>query len=152
MVGLLMLPGIIFAAPAAIAAERRKFIWAAILGVPAIAWTFGVMTVSCVLVFSTVTKHIDGSIIPYVLWAYAAAMAPWSYMASVESRSGNDTANIPLFCCQLGTISMMVAVFQDQYDTDFWRLVWWFLPFAVLGIAIQLLIVVAEGLASRRAF
>ena len=152
MVGLLLLPGMLFAAPAAMAAERRKFILTAFLGVPAIGWTFAVMTVSCVLVFSTVVSHIEGSLIPYVLWAYAAAMAPWSYMASVKSRSGNDTASIPLFCCQLGTISMIVAVFRNPYESDFWRLFWWFLPFAALGIAIQLLIVVAGALDSRRIY
>lgn len=152
LISFLLLPGMAFAAPAAMAAERRRFVLTAILGVPAIGWTFAAMTVSCVLISAAIGRHIEGSPIPYLLWAYAAATAPWSYMASAEARSGNDSASGPLLFCQLGTISVMVALLRNHYDTDFWRLVWWFGPFAVLGFVIQFSMVVMAGFASKRAY
>jgi hypothetical protein len=152
LAGILMLPGMIFAGPAALAAQRQKFFLTAILGVPAIAWTFAVMTGTCALIFGTLVSHVEGTPIPYILWAYAVALAPWSYMASVETRSGNDAANVLLFFCQLGTISMMVAIYVDQYEPDFWRLVWWFVPFSILGLTVQLLIAVVEGRAAKRLY
>ena len=108
------------------------------------------MAGTCVLIFGTLVSRIEGTPIPYILWGYAVALAPWSYMASVESRSGNDAANVPLFFCQLGTISMMVAMYLRPYYPDPWRLLWWFAPFSVLALVMQLFTAVVEGRASRR--
>jgi hypothetical protein len=60
------------------------------------------------------------------------------YMASKEQRVGDDSAAIPVFIIQLGTIAMSIAVFLNPENTSAGRLLFWFLPFTFLGVAIQM--------------
>jgi hypothetical protein len=76
----------LLALPMAGLGERRAFA-AALIGLPAMIWTYAVIAVSCAWVFSGITTTPHGSLIPYLLWGYAAATAPWSYMASKEGMT-----------------------------------------------------------------
>lgn len=140
VISLALFPAILLAVPAAAIAERTEgVILPLIVSLPALVWTFVVMAVSCALGFSYLFKMGNGDFWPFAFWAYAVVLTPWSYMASKEERTGNDAANVPVFFAQLGTVSMIVAVWIDPGNADFWRLIWWFSPFAILGCLFQTL-------------
>lgn len=135
----LLLPGMIFLPAVSWAAERNNVPLMFLAGVPAIAWTYLVLAVSCVVIFGTMVQGSDASI-SNMLWGYAAATGPWSYMAREDAKAGNDNASTTAFFAQLGVISMMVATFVNPSGTSFYRLIYWFAPFLVLGLLVQCLI------------
>lgn len=145
LLSIVLLPGMLFAAPAAMAAERGNFLATIFFVVPSVGWTYLVMSFSCVYVFSTAASAIDGPTLPFIFWGYAVALAPWSFLASKDSQAGNDAANVPLFFAQIGSISMMIATLIDSDDVGFDRLLTWFLPFAILALSAQIFIVVVES-------
>jgi hypothetical protein len=150
--GLALLPGIVFGGPAVLLANRKHPMLACILGIPAVAWTFIVMMVSCLWVFLPAVHNASQSVLPHVLWGYAMAVSPWMYMASKEQRVGDNSAAIPVFMTQLGTIAMSIAVLLNPEDASVGRLLFWFLPFTILGIAIQMFGVAVAAGAERRRF
>jgi hypothetical protein len=101
---LLLAPAMLLALPMAALGERRAFA-AALIGLPAMIWTYAVIAVSCAWVFRGITMTPQGSLIPYLLWGYAAATAPWSYMASKEGNDGHS--GVAVFFASLGLIAMM---------------------------------------------
>lgn len=132
-----LLPGLIFAPIVAWAAERQNIPLMVLAGVPAMAWTYIVMAVSCVAIFGGIVQHSDAGIF-HMFWGYAAATGPWSYMARKEAESGNDNAAMTSFFAQLGVISMMIATFIEPGATDFYRLIYWFAPLLIIGLLVQL--------------
>jgi hypothetical protein len=143
----LLLPGIALAAPLAFMSERN-IVGAIIIALPSLFWTFGVMAVSCAWAFSRSTSSHEGWLMPHFLWAYATAIAPWSYMASKEPQ--DSSAGVSVFFAQIGTISMMVAVWIDPTDTSMWRLLYWIAPFMLIGMALQLTMATLLELEQRR--
>lgn len=137
IISVLMIPGMIFATPAAMAAERGKNTLAVIFGLPAIIWTYLVMIATCVFVFSWIVSKGEAEI-PFLLWGYAVVTAPWAFLASKDSQAGNDSSSLPLVFVQFGTFSMMVAAYIDHSDMSFDRLMWWFVPFILAAAAIQI--------------
>lgn len=134
-----LLPGMIFAPIAAWAAERNKVGLIVAAGIPAMAWTYIVVAVSCVAVFSAVVEGSDAGLF-HILWGYSAATGPWSYMAQQEAKTGNDNAATVSFFAQLGVISMILATFLEPAHTEFGRLIYWFTPLLLLGLVFQLAI------------
>jgi hypothetical protein len=145
----LMLPMFLFAMPAA-AAGRRSAALGFVLALPALVWTYGLVAASCTYVFSAVVSEADNVLIPYLLWGYAVALAPWSYMASKEGRDGY--AGMTVFFAQLGTVAMMIAVLRDPTDISFSRLIYWMAPPLVIGMVLQLVMAVVETKAQRQRY
>jgi predicted neutral ceramidase superfamily lipid hydrolase len=138
-----MIPAMIFLPLSAWAANRENTAMVVIAAIPNLAWTYLVVAVSCVVVFSWVVSGQEGGFFQ-ILWGYSVATAPWSFMAQKDRQSGNETSTTLMFFVQLGTISMMVATFLDPSDVDPSRLMVWFLPFFVLGLIAQLFIAWVE--------
>lgn len=146
-----LLPGMIFA-PVLVWAEKRNNIPLMVLAaVPAMVWTYVVMAVSCVTIFGAMVQDSDAGVF-HMLWGYAAATGPWSYMARQEAKTGNDNAAMTSFFAQLGVISMMIATFIDSAETDFNRLIYWFAPLLIIGLLLQLVIAWVDNRNARRGY
>ena len=154
ILSLALLPGIAFAAPAVMAAERHPVV-GFIVGIPAIVWQFAVIALSCVWSFQASAYHLGEAPFPHILWGYAVALAPWAYMAGKERQSSGpepDGTAVPVFFAQLGTLSMAVGTAMNPADTSFGRLLVWFLPFTVLGIVLQLIMAALVSAAYRHRY
>lgn len=127
-VSILLLPGMALAVPMAKLLEDRREKLAFVVALPALLWTYGAVMISCLWVFSWIMSRVEGSPIPYLLWSYAVATAPWSYMAQKDSQTGNDYGTYAVFGAQLGMISLSFAYLSDPYDLSLPRLSWWFAP------------------------
>lgn len=149
--GLAVMPGLVFAVPSGALLERGHVVLGAILGLPAIIWTQLIMAGSCLLVVWWVSGqwHV-GAPWPYLLCAYAAATAPWTYLAQKEIQSGNDAASMPVFFIQLATVSMLVGTALKGGQMDWLALATWCAPLVMIGLLLQWFEVFASGLAARR--
>jgi hypothetical protein len=146
-----LLPSMIFAAPAMALLERGRVIAAAIVSFPGTVWTHAVLGASCVAVFYFATLNPDsGSIWPYLLYGHAVAMAPWAYLAHKDEQAGNDSGNLPLFFAGLGVVSMMVGVLINGAPLGIYNLAIWFAPFTILGLLLHTLSLIVEAEAARR--
>lgn len=137
IIGTLLLPGMIFAAPLASNTIQRSGLLTGIFGLLSIVYTYIVMTFTTVTVFSAINFQNDAGFF-HLLWGYSTATAPWGYMANQERRAGNPDAAFPLFFLQLGSISMMVA--KGVFEVNATDLLFWFLPFMILGVLTQFVI------------
>jgi hypothetical protein len=135
LIGLLLFPAMLLSAPGIMVSERHP-IFGAVLAVPGLVWTYAVMAATCIGAFSYVVRDMQGSAIPYLLWAYSMALAPWSFLASKEDR--DSSAGVSVFFAQLGTLAMMIAVLRNPFDVSIDRLAWWFVPFLLVGLVVQL--------------
>jgi len=146
-----LLPGMIFAPIVVWAGERGNTPLMVLAAVPAMAWTYIVMAVSCVSIFGAMVQDSDAGIF-HMLWGYAAATGPWSYMAREEAKTGNDNAAMTSFFAQLGVISMMIATFIEPAETAFYRLIYWFAPLLIIGLLLQLCIAWVDTRNARRGY
>src|SRR5664280_2910275 len=110
LLGLALLPGMAFAVPATMAAERNRFLAAGCFAVLGNIWTYGVLTAWCVGSFLLiVSEHTSGSLWPYLLWSYSVVTGPWTYLASREAQADpNSFSSTTAFAACLGAIAMMV--------------------------------------------
>lgn len=137
---LALLPGMIFLPIAKWAADRESMSLMLVAGIPAMIWTYVVIAVSCVVVFAAIINN-SGAGFFQMLWGYAAATGPWSFLARKDAEAGNDQASMPAFFAQLGVIAMMVATFINPVGTDFFTLIYWFAPVLGIGLVLQLFVV-----------
>jgi hypothetical protein len=144
-----MLPVILLAMPAAAAGQRSAALGFA-LAMPALLWTYGLVAVSCAYIFSAVVSQAENVLVPYLLWGYAVALAPWTFMASKEGRDGY--AGMIVFFAQLGTIAMIIAVLRDPTDISFWRLIYWVVPPLLIGMVLQFVMAAVEMVAQRERY
>ena len=150
LMSFLMLPGIALALPAMKVVESGREKLGFVLGLPALIWTYAVVAISCISVFSSIMSAAEGNGIPYFLWAFAVASGPWSFLARKDSEGGNDYGGYTSFAAQLGMVSMFVAYLLDPIDLTIARLAWWFAPLLVLGFAMSALHAWVETRARRR--
>ncbi len=115
--GLILMPGMLFAMPGALALERGKYVVGILCLLAGNLWTFVVMTVWSVGCFYVVFNNYyngDGSVWPYLLGAYSMATGPWTYMAA---RGGRDETGSTMgaFGACVGAIAIMgIILFQDH--------------------------------------
>ena len=138
ILSILMIPAMIFLPLTMWAAKRDNMALAVLSAIPNILWTYLIVAVTCVFVFSRMVDGQEGDFFN-VLWAYSVTTAPWSFLAQKDRQSGNEKSTTLMFFVQLGAVAMMVATLLDSTDTSVSRLANWFLPFLVLGIVVQLL-------------
>lgn len=144
-----LLPAMLFVPLVGWAAKNGSIAAAIISGIPAMLWTYFVVTVSCVLVFHTVVARPDAGFF-HLLWGYSTSIAPWSFLSNKDKQAGNDASAIIVFFAQLGTVAMMFASWSDPESMEVADLLPWFLPFMGLGFAAQLIAVTVDGQAARR--
>jgi hypothetical protein len=148
---LALLPGMIFWPIVKWAGERDNLPLMLIAGVPAMIWTYTVIAVSCVVVFAAIINN-SGAGFFQMLWGYAAATGPWSFLARKDAEAGNDQASMPAFFAQVGVVAMMVATFIDPNGTDFFSLIYWFAPVLGIGLVLQLFVAWFETKNARRKY
>lgn len=141
-----LMPGVAFAGPAAMLAERGKTILALPFLFLSGLYTYAVVTVWCVLVFYFFMRHANHTNLwPLLIWSFGVATAPWSYMASKEAQGGSGAGSaFATFFCQVAYVAMcLVFVFRQSTVIELG------IVFAsVMGIG--LLITTTVGLAALR--
>jgi len=106
------------AALSVLAAERGHKVFAGIAGTLSILMTNVVIGLWCLGIFGYFLSYeTHRNTIPILLWTYAVAIGPWSYMASKEQ--GGDWSGIMVVFAQLGLIGAMVAygIFGSSFET-----------------------------------
>ena len=113
VLGLALMPNLIFAAPAAKALESGKKSIGMILAGLTSLYTCAVMLGWGVLIFVYFYKQADSSsLIPMLLWSYGAVTAPWVNMAQKDDKAsgGNSLAFIPVFFLSIGYLAIILTV------------------------------------------
>lgn len=107
--GLLVLLGMVFGAPAVALLERGRSIVAFPLVLLSHAYTHVLVAAWGLLVFFEATNRLtEQNFWPLLLWSYSVAVGPWSYMAAKESQSGGgEGAVITTFFAQLAYVVMV---------------------------------------------
>jgi len=137
IVSLALLPTFLLIAPISAAAERGNTALAFFLGLPSMAWTYIVLFGSCFLFMSYAAALGRTPLVPYLLWAYATALGPWSYMARKEAQSGNEASLYTVSGAQLATMLMGIALLIDPTDHSLDRLIFWMIPGVCLAALLQ---------------
>jgi len=105
-----LLPGVVFAGPAAMLAERGRNILALPFVFLGGLYVYAVVTAWCVLVFYFFMRHANAdNHLPLLIWSYGVATGPWSFLASKESQGGGDAgvgANFATFFAQVAYVVM----------------------------------------------
>jgi hypothetical protein len=144
LIGLVLTPGFVVGATGAVMVEHRRVAPGACLILANNAWTYLVMGFWCLSVFAYLMNRPGGGHpIPYLLWAYANATGPWTYMASMDSRGNEGSASfVAVFAVQLGCAAMMLGLLFMSAVPTFAGLTPFLAPFLLLGIILQTLFVV----------
>lgn len=110
VLGLALMPGLLFSAPAAYLYDRFKPL-AYVLGFLGTIYTLGIITLWCVYVFHFFAFKAESmnTLTPLLLWSYGVATGPLGYMASKEGpdRVGSVTATV---FAEIGYIVMICLV------------------------------------------
>jgi len=108
IIGLLLMPSLLFAAPAAAFAEKRKYTLFFIFGLLGIAYTYGLIAVSTYYIADIALNSQSAPLWASLLWLYAVVLAPWQYMASKEQD--NTSTGMTTFFLALGVVALMVCI------------------------------------------
>jgi hypothetical protein len=133
-----MMPGLIFAAPALMLAQKGKLVLAFPLMLLSQLYTYLVVTAWCIFVFIFFMSHSSSNLFwPLLIWSYGVALGPLMYMVQRENMTGNsDGAWMTTFFAQLAYVAMaLTAAFAHVSWLD---LAMVFGGFMLLGMVIQL--------------
>jgi hypothetical protein len=124
----ILAPGLIFAIPAAKAADQGKTGTAFFIGFFSILYTLAVIAVWACLIFKTYSLMGPASAQwPLLLLSYGACTGPWAYMASKEQGAENGIPHSALHVMFLSIgyiIAMSARLFADaRFSTCFWIIV-----------------------------
>ena len=108
IIGLFLMPSLLFAAPAAAFAEKRKYVLFFIFGLLGIAYTYGLIAVSTYYIADIALSSPSAPLWASLLWLYAVVLAPWQYMASKEQD--NTSTGMTTFFLALGVVALMICI------------------------------------------
>ena len=109
--GIAMMPGLIFAAPAAVLIEKGNKLGGYFFGLLSTVYAVGVLTGWCVLVLVCYTENVDANTLtPVLIWSYGIAIVPIAFLAEKELQSGNEFAMILTFFIQVAYILTILAI------------------------------------------
>ena len=111
VLGLAMMPGVAFGAPAALLAEKGRTVLAFPLVLLSLIYTAAVITVWCLFVlFFFMSRSSGGDFWPLQIWSYVVAITPLAYMTqSEEQRGTGDAASMTTFFAGLAYLLMVLA-------------------------------------------
>ncbi len=133
---ILMLPGFALTIPG-LALWVKGGVFARLLATPLLlighSWTYVVMTAWAFGAFLLLFKNVSvyGSILPYALWAYGVATAPWTYMLQKDVQAGNDHGAIGVFFLQIACVLLVLGS---------WLQIWWLSAAFWLVMALSLVV------------
>jgi hypothetical protein len=118
LLAFILMPGLIFAAPAVKAFESgRTTIGALVVSLAVVYTTVVVIVWSYLMLRYFYARVSESSEIPLLLWSYGAATGPWAFMASKDQQGqdgGNPNSMFAVFFLSLGYICCMLAlIFGD---------------------------------------
>lgn len=153
VLGFLLMPGMLFAAPAALAMEKGHYVIGILSGAIALLWTNVVIIVWCVVTFSFVVEQAKaGSIWPYLLWAYSVATGPWTYMASRETQADpNSPSSTTAFFACMGAAAMMATYLLMSRPTIYAVGIAFVVPM-IVSFLLQITMYVLEALGTKETF
>jgi len=104
LLGFALMPGLLFAAPAAKFAEKKIYSGLYFFAFLSSLYTFAVITIWCVFVMRYfMADATEKSYIPLMLWSYGVATGPLGYMASKERD--NEASIFTVFFASLAYIT-----------------------------------------------
>ncbi|MCD6337046.1 MAG: hypothetical protein J7M01_02290 [Candidatus Marinimicrobia bacterium] len=108
-----LMPGLLFAGPAAMAMERGKKILGVFFGSLSVLYTVALITVWCIWVFWLfVSSATESSLIPLLIWSYGVALGPWMWLAQKDQQGGgNEFSTLTTFFAQAAYILGMIMFF-----------------------------------------
>lgn len=109
-IGIALAPSLALLPLAESASRRSNIVAMVFLGIISVGYTYIVMAVWCVGAFVFFLEYAArGSVLPYLLWSYAVATGPWTYMARKEAQSDPGSwAPMSSFSAQIACITMIV--------------------------------------------
>lgn len=109
--GIAMMPGLLFAAPAAVLHKKGNKIGFYILGFLSALYTIAVLTVWCIAVLFFFSKQANvDSVIPTLIWSYGVATGPIVWMAQKEMQGGNEYSMISTFFAQVAYLLVIIVI------------------------------------------
>lgn len=110
-ISLAVLPGLLFAVPAAAFASKRRRAGLYLFALLSMAYTYAVLITWCILVMLYfAARSDDSSAVPTMLLAYCAATVPIAFLAQKDLRAGNEHATVASFFSQVAfVVSVLVA-------------------------------------------
>ncbi len=110
-IGLAMMPGMIFAAPAVIMLEKGNKLGGYFFGFLSSLYTIIVLVAWCILVLIFHTKQASHeSIIPVLIWSYGIATGPIAWLAQKDLKSGNEYAMVSTFFIQIAYLLAILGI------------------------------------------
>lgn len=111
--GIAMMPGLLFAAPAAMLHEKGNKLGFYFFGFLGALYTVAVLTAWCIAVLYFFARQANAdSIIPILLWSYGVATGPIGWLAQKEAQGGGgEGAMISTFFAQVAYVIVILAVF-----------------------------------------
>jgi len=146
-ISILLIPGVVFAAPGLAAIEKGHITIGVILAALSAFWTYTIVTAWCLAAFSYVPTFGSPNqpISPFLLFGYATATGPWAVMAQKEAQSGGaEATQRTLSAACVGSALILGYVFlapRPVFGTAIWFLV---IPMAA-AFLLSILIAAAEG-------
>lgn len=112
LLAFVLVPGLIFAAPAGLLLFKGRYLLAIPLLFLNQFYTSAVVTLWCLLVFYFfITKANTDTFWPLLIWSYGVALGPWMYMAQKEDQGQTDgSSSITTFFAQIAYIAIALVV------------------------------------------
>lgn len=132
-----LMPGLLFAAPAAIAEKRGKRFLVIFFGSLSILYTITVITIWCVwILWLFMSSTTESSLIPLLIWSYGVALVPWMWLAQKDQQAGgNEFSIISTFFAQISYILVMIMFFMGA---TFEAIIITFGTTMIIGAALQI--------------
>jgi hypothetical protein len=110
--GFVLMPSMLFTAPAIRCAEKGKTTGALCFAALSSLYILAVITLWCCgILFLFVHDATASNLIPRLLWSYGLATAPWAYIAGQDARSGDAFASMLVtFFAELAYLTIMVLI------------------------------------------
>jgi hypothetical protein len=108
IIGLMLMPSLLFAAPAAAFAEKRKYMLFFIFGLLGITYTYELIAISTYYIADIALSSQSAPLWACLLWLYAVVLAPWQYMASKERD--NTSTGMTTFALSLGIFALIICI------------------------------------------
>lgn len=110
--GIAMMPGVLFALPAATLYEKGNRFGFYFFGFLSAFYTIAVITVWCIAVLYFFVKQANpDSLIPILLWSYGVATAPIAWLAQKEMQGGgNQYSMISTFFAEVAYIIVILSI------------------------------------------
>ncbi len=113
----IMMPGLIFGAPAAMLIQKGRLILAFPLVLLSQLYIYTVIVIWCLIIFFFfMSKANPNSFFPLLIWSYGVALGPLVYLAQQDRRGGGgEASSMTTFFAQIAYIVMaLVAAFTRK--------------------------------------